>query len=391
MSSATETYIYGHGEYGAGLYGGTGLIPGTTIRGVGGGITFWCEVWRATIDNGMVEDITEYVTDGNVNLNHDRAITTQATFNVRDASVVNPYTDFLAVFQNVEYDDTGIIERDQLGLFTTRVPSGTRTVERAEGVYTGYDLTSMLARRVFTDVYNIAAGTNYIDAVVAIMALAGITRYSIEGTTKTLANALTFDIGTTYLEACNRLLEAIGYYHLSASLDGHMVSTMSRDVQYVEPFRIVTDNDLMQPVVTQPTDTTVANVVVVINDNPVEPPMTAVRRNDAADSPSSTVNLGELPRTETRTDLADQDAVDALAERLLSEGRSWYQVALLRLLPDSRVLTPHQVIDMELTGRLEIFSGRWRVRTAQIGFQPDTAGPTLEVNRITDAIEGRLI
>lgn len=391
MSSSTETYIYGQGPYGSGLYGGTGLVPGTTIPGAGGGMTVWFELWRATIDNKLIEDVSEYLTGGGVDLNHDRAITTQATFEMSDTSVIRPYVDYLAVFQNVEYDDSGIHERDQLGLFTTRVPNGIRSVERSEGSYVGYDLTATLGRRAFTNVYNVAAGTKYIDAVISILALAGITRYNFEASTQTLSAAITFPVGTTYLEAANQLLEAIGYYYLSCTTDGVPVSMRSRDVQYVEPFRTVTTRDQMQPVTTQPTDTTVANVVVVIQDNPNSPPLTAVRRNDAVDSPSSTVNLGELPRVEVRSNLADQAAVNALADRLLAEGRTWYQVASLRLLPDPRVLTPHQVVELNMEGKLEVFNGRWRVRTASIGFTPDAAGPSLEINRITDTLEGRII
>lgn len=382
---------YGQGLYGEGLYGGTSLSPGTTIPGEGGGLTVWFELWRATVDNVLVEDITEYLTGGYVDMNRDRAVTTQASFNLRDVSVVNPYTDYLAVFQNTEYDDSGIVERDQLGLFTVRVPSGTRTIERAEGVHIGYDITSLLARLAFTDSYNVPAGTNYVDAVVTVLGMAGINRHAIPATDRVTANAVTFELGTTYLEFCNTFMEAIGYYNLAATTDGRPMSGPSRDVQYIEPFRTVTDDDQMAPINAQPTDTTVANIVIVVQDNPNAAPLTAIRRNDEADSPTSTTSIGEIVRVEVKSDLADQAAVDALADRLLSEGRTFYQVASLKLLPDPRVLIPSQTIDLALTGRLEIFNGRWRVRTSRIGFDPQGAGPDLEVNRITDAIQGRLI
>lgn len=389
MTSTTATY--GNSIYGDGLYGGTGLIPGTTIPGEGGGITTWFELWRATIDNQMVEDISDYLLGGKVDMNRDRAVTTQATFDLKDVSIVDPYTDYLAVFQNLEYDDSGIIERDQLGLFNVRVPSGTRTKERAEGEHTGYDITAMLARRAFTDTYNVAAGTNYVDAVTTVLAMAGITRHAIEATTRTTPSPLSFPLGTTYLDFCNTLLNTIGYYNLAATTDGRPMSGMSRDVQYMEPFRTVNDDDLMAPIDARPTDTSVANIIIVIKDNPSEPPLTAIRRNDEPDSPTSTVSIGENVRVETIAEMADQAAVDALADRLLAESRTFYQVASLRLLPDARVLIPNQTIDLDLTGRWEIFNGRWRVRTASIGFAPGSVGPVLEVNRITDAIEGRLI
>lgn len=376
---------YGYSEYGVDDYGPCQAVPGT-----GGGITVWFELWRADIDNALVEDISAYMTGGEASFNVDRAIKHEARFDLRDASVVEPYTDYLAVFMNREYDDGSTAQRDQLGLYATKAPPGTRTIERAEGTYTGADLTSVLARYAFDDSYNIAASTNYVTAVTTIMGLAGITRYLIPPDAATTASIVSFKAGTTYLEACNTLLEAIGYYHLAMLPDGRLSSQPSRATQYVEPFRTVTDADQMAPIQTQPTDTTVANVIIVVQDNPNAALLTATRRNDAADSPTSTVNIGTRTRVEVRSDLADQDAVDALADRLASEARSWYQTATLTLLPDPRAVIPFQTVDLSLTGKAEIFSGRWRCRTGRVGFHPNT--PTvIEVNRVTDTVEGRLI
>jgi hypothetical protein len=361
------------------------------IVGAGGDIIVDFELWRATIDNQLIEDISDQLVGGSASLNHDRAIKTEATFTVKDAARVSPYVDYLAVFINREYGDGSGSDRDQLGLYTTKVPPGTRTVERAEGVYTGNDLTAVLAGYGFTDTYNLTAGTNYVTAVLTIAALTGVTRLSIPATTLTLATDKSFRVGTTALEACNELLTAIGYYNLAMDLDGTLVSGPTRSVEYVEPFRTVTPADLMAPVTTQPTDTTVANVVIVVKDNFDAAPLTAIRRNDATDSPTSTVNLGVRTRVERRAELVDQDAVDALADRLLSEGRTFYQTARTTLLPDPRFLIPHQTVELAGTGKLTVLDGRWWVRTAQIGFTPATSGPVVELNRVTDRIEGTVI
>jgi hypothetical protein len=235
----------------------------------------------------------------------------------------------------------------------------------------------------------VAAATNYVTAVTTIMALAGITRYAITPTTETTAAIVSFPIGTTYLDACNILLDAIGYYNLSMTPDGKLISGPGRSIEYTEPYRTVTDDDLMAPIQTQPTDTTVANIVIVVKDNPNAAPLTATRSNTDADSPTSTVNLGPRTRVEKRSDIADQDAVDALADRLLAEGRTFYQTATLALLPDPDVLTPHQTIELDLTGKAAIFNGHWWVRTAKVGF--DEEPTVLELNRVTDSINGTLI
>lgn len=372
--------FYGSGIYGLDVYGHR--------AGSGGSIVVDFELWRATIDNQPVEDITDVFTGGSVSLNHDRAVKHQAMFDISDMSRVTPYVDYLAVFLNRRFRDGEPWTRDQLGLYTTRVPPGTHTVERAEVTFTGNDLTAVLARHAFTDTYNIAAGTNRVTAVLDILALAGITRHNIVSTTEVLSGDISFALGTTYLNACNTLLSGIGFYHLAMTPDGRLVSQPTSSIAYTQPYREVTASDLMEPIVTQVTDTSVANVVIVVQDSPNGAPLTAVARNDDEDSPTSTANIGVIARSETRSDLADQSAVDALAVRLLAEGRTYYQTATTTLLPDPAVLVPHQTIDLNGHGSLTPLNGRWWVRTATIGFTPATAGPRIELNRITDQITG---
>lgn len=363
-----------------------------TIPGTGGGHTVSFDFHLADIDNVQTLSLgtAPYATSsGAIDLNHDRDIKTQAQIAVRDPAVLSPYRDFVAVWLNREYDDGRASDSAQLGLFGVRVPPGTRTIERADAIYTGHDLTATVARYAFTDAYNIAAASNYVTAVTDILALAGITRTLIEPTTQTTAAIISFPVGTSYLKAANSLLESIGYYNLSALPDGRLFSTPTRPLHLVEPYRIITDDDLMKPVEVQPTDTTVANIIIVVKDNPNAAPLTATRRNDAADSPTSTVNIGPITRVETRGDLADQAAVNALADRLLSEGRSFYQTAKLTILPDPRALIPHQTVRLALTGKLEILNGLWWMRTAKVPLS--TKATDVEINRVTDQINGALI
>lgn len=364
----------------------------SAILGTANAQTVSFELVRSDKDNGQTDALTTtgYSTNsGLIDLNHDRDIKTQANLNVRDPSLLTPYVDFVAVWLNREWDDGRDSTRDQLGLFGIRVPQGIRTVERAEATYTGYDLTATLARYAFTEAYNIAASSNYVDAVTDILALAGMTRTAIEPTSTVTPAVTSFPVGTTYLSACNTLLQACGYYTLSCLPDGRLFSMPTRALSLVEPYRTITDDDLMAPVETQPLDTSVANVVIVVKDQPNAAPLSAIRRNDDADSPTSTVNLGPIVRTEQRGDLADQAAVDALADRLLSEGRSFYQTARLTILPDPRVLIPHQTIDLQLSGKLAILNGRWWCRTGRVPLT--TRATQIEINRSTDSVNGVLI
>lgn len=366
--------------------------PPATVPGSGNAQTVSFELRQSDRENNQTTDLSgNFYAAGSaaIDLNHDRVVKTQAHLAINDPTLLEPYTDFVAVWLNRDYDDGAASDRDQLGLFGIRVPPGTRTVERADAVYTGYDLTATLARYAFSDSYNIAASSNYVTAVTDILALADITRHLIEPTTQTTAAVISYPPGTTYLAACNALLQSIGYYSLSAMPDGRLMSRPTRDLRYVEPYRTITDADLMRPVEVQPLDTTVANVIIVVKDNPNAAPLTATRRNDAADSPTSTVNLGTITRVVSRGDLADQDAVDALADRLLSEGRSFYQTAKLSVLPDPRALIPHQTIELNLTGKLAVLNGRWWCRKVKVPL--NTKATELEINRISDTINGSII
>lgn len=366
--------------------------PPATVPGSGNAQTVSFELRQSDRENNQTTDLSgNFYAAGSaaIDLNHDRVVKTQAHLAINDPTLLEPYTDFVAVWLNRDYDDGAASDRDQLGLFEVRVPPGTRTIERADAVYVANDLTALVARYAFTDAYNIAAASNYVTAATDILALAGITRTLIEPTTQTTAAIISFPIGTSYLTACNTLLQAIGYYNLSALPDGRLFSTPTRALQYVQPYRTITDDDLMRPVDIQPLDTTVANIVIVVKDNPNAAPLTATRSNDAVDSPTSTVNLGPITRVVQQSDLADQAAVNALADRLLSEGRSFYQTAKLTILPDPRVLIPHQTVKLELTGKLEILNGLWWIRTAKVPLS--TKATEIEINRVTNTVLGSLV
>lgn len=366
--------------------------PPASVPGTGNAQTVHFELYKADKSNAQTVNLSgEFYSVGSaaIDLNHDRAVKTQAHLAITDPTLLDPYRDYVAVWLNRDYDDGATSDRDQLGLFEVRVPPGTRTIERADAIYTANDLTAVVARYAFTDAYNIASSINYVTAVTDILALAGITRTLIEPTTQTTSAIISFPIGTSYLDACNALLQSIGYYTLSAMPDGRLFSRPTRALQYVQPYRTITDDDLMRPVDIQPLDTTVANIIIVVKDNPNAAPLTATRSNDAADSPTSTVNLGPITRVVQRSDLADQAAVNALADRLLSEGRSFYQTAKLSILPDPRVLIPHQTIELNLTGKLAILNGLWWCRTAKVPLS--TKATEVEINRVTDTINGALM
>lgn len=356
----------------------------------GGGITLSVDLWLATIDNVWTDDLSDDLVDGQIEMNVDRAVKLAASFSLRAPDLVIPYTDYLAPVMRFEYDDGRDTLEQQIGLFTTKVPAGRRTMDTADVEFEGDDLTSVMAQAASSDTVNIAAGTNIATAIGTIITAAGITRYNLPATTETLTTAVSFRPGVTRLEQANEVGDLLAWYDLGMDLDGK-VSTPGapRALASTEPFMTITDADLLAPVEVQAPNTQVANVVIVTNDDATAAPLTATATNSDASSPTSTVALGRsIVRSEKLTGSVTQGDLDAYAARLLQESRTYYQVIKITTWPNPDALMPHQTVDLDLTGELEGLSGLYWVRTAKMGFTPGGAALQLECNRITDNLLG---
>lgn len=369
----------------------------TEVSGSGGGIEISVDLFRATIANAIVEDISAYLRDGFVDMNVDRAVKLAASFALREPDIVTPYTDYLAPFLRLTYDDGTDEVYQQIGLYAVTVPPGGYTPDDAGATFDGSDLTAVLAQAAYTNTQNATAGFNYATEIRNGITNGGITRHNIPATTETLPTNQSFPPGTTRLEKANTLLSQLGWYHLGTDLDGK-VSTPgpSRNLSSMEPWRELIDTDLLVPVDVQPGSEGIANVVVVINNDGTAAPLTATARNDDPSSPTSTVGpedggigLGRsIVRKVEVQGSTTQAALNALAARYLAESRTYYRTAKATILPDPSSLIPHQIVRLTLTGKQAGLSGLWWVRTSRIGFQPATAATVLELNQVTDDING---
>lgn len=369
-------------RYGSFLYGS----PATAIDG--GGRTMSVEVFRATIDNERVQELTCIA--GSVDLNLDRAIKLAGTFTIREADDVEPYADYLAAWMRVTYDDGREDDYDQIGLFATKAPQGSRSPTDLVGVFAGEDLTSLLYTYAFTDADNVPAATVIREEIVDTVAAAGITRLSLPSSSEVTTAAMTFPIGTTAGEKVNILIQAAGWYQLGSDLDGRISTPGApQALRSMQPWRTLTDADLVGGAIdVRPGGREIANVVLVINEDAKNAPLSSIARNDDPTSPTSTERIGrEIVRVEKVSGKTTQARLDRLARRYLAESRSYYQVATIKTLHDPTALIPHQILELELTGEAEALNGRWWIRTARLGLTPGEP-LTLEINRLTDSIAG---
>jgi hypothetical protein len=349
-------------------------------------------LYRCNLAGDHLEDISQYLVAGFVEMNLDRDQgKLSATFTLSDPSKVRPYQDYLKPFLTIEYDDGRATITKPLGFYATRTPPSERTVERHDAQYSCEDLTRLLAQSAYTAVDNVPASTNIVTEITSTLDEIGCSFRLFPSTSATTTAAKSFSMGTTRLEKINDLLGSIGWYSIHPRADGRLTSRQYSSTSGRQPIATLTDDDLLEPIQMQINDESLANVIIVIKDNPTEAPLTAYRENTDPSSPTSTVNIGfKYARVERRSDLQTQAEVDALADRLLSESRSYYQTASLRIWPDYE-LGLHDVVELDLTGEMAELSGLWWVRTWAIGLTPSECSYQIAINRITNSLTGAVL
>lgn len=216
-----------------------------------------------------------------------------------------------------------------LGVFLLSSP---RRIDAGAGVIKreidAYDGLVILLNDKFTQRHTVVAGTRYYDEVVAILASAGISTYSLEQTDAVLPRDIEFEPGREKLFAINELLRQINYTQIHVDENGYYVayqyrspSERSEDYRYITNGTSVTfdgaseELDLFE----------VPNVFSVTRTNEEEEPLTSVFVNDNPNSPTSTVARGfQIVDFREIDDIADQAALDAYVERIAFEASQVY-------------------------------------------------------------------
>ena len=168
------------------------------------------------------------------------------------------------------------------------------------------------------------AGAAVVAAVVGIIASRGETRANIEPSTETLRAALSFEPSDTWLTIANKLLDAIGYEGLYASLDGVLsagpyVAPEGRGIAKVygpgEAKMLPSYNDEMDL-------SEIPNVVYVYAPgDETTPGLIGRASNDNPADPFSTVNRPEAVFSE-QVEATSQAAIDAIAVKRLADRQS---------------------------------------------------------------------
>ncbi|WP_419962187.1 hypothetical protein [Psychrobacillus sp. BM2] len=215
-----------------------------------------------------------------------------------------------------------------LGVFLLSTPTRKDELASVHREIEAYDLSLILRDDKFLDRHTIVEGTNYYDAIIAILRSSGIYYYNIEQTTKNLPRTIEFDPGTEKLEAINELLSQLNYTPLFVDEEGYFVSRAyispserSADYAYIDDEQSVTLIGAEEELDTF----NVPNIFTVVRSNEEEWPLTSTYTNNNPNSPLSTVNRGRnIVDFREITDIADQAALDAYVQRIAFEASQIY-------------------------------------------------------------------
>ena len=301
------------------------LLP-TVIAFRGGPKRLARSMWRATVDNVRVEDITAKVTGASVSMDIDRTIPSTLSVDLIDPSVVRPYSDYLAPTVTITEIVSGTAVTSQVGLYRAGLPSVTRHPKAVVGTVGGEDIVSLLVNSgTGAAPYNLAPGANYMAAAVTQCNLAGVTRVRFPADTRTVPTGKyhSWPPGTARCRIVLDIMLILGYLPPWSDHEGYLVTRVVQDPGAQAPARSYVDgdgSDLTGEVTSDPATTTLANhLVVTYDDITAGTVLTAERTNTDPTSPASIPNIGERFRHEAMTQAADQAAVDAYASQLVEQ------------------------------------------------------------------------
>jgi hypothetical protein len=345
-------------------------------------------VFRCTVDGNRVEDITDVFTGGTVKRQQGTSGDAPAVFTMEliGAERVVPLKDFVTPYVRINYDDESTTGWMRLGVFVTGQPDATITQTTVRKSYPCEDLTAVMRDAAFNDTYKIASGTNIATAIAGIITNAGLVKYQLPNTAKTTGYTRNFPKGMSNLEAANSLCQAAGWWPLYCDRQGVIRTAPSRLLSDSQPLARYTNDDYIGTIQDKPTRGQLGNVVAVRRERSDKSPLYAIRRNTDVDSPISIPNIGrEILYSGgwvDATDAEDQDDVDALADRLIEEARSYERTVAMTILPSIDLLDPHRVIDLDIATDHYDFYGRYWVTQAVVGTGPKDVVMPISCNRL---------
>lgn len=266
------------------------------------------------------------VVDGEVSMASLDSIKRTARFRIKEKGDINWLSDRIQPYALLRMRDGQYIEFP-LGIFLLSSPTRKDSNNNVYRDVEAYDGLLILRDDKFDTRYTVRAGTNYRQAVIDILASAGITKHNIEQTDKVLPVDVEFEPGKEKLEAINELLTAINYTPLHVDVYGYFTSMTYRSPSIRSAEYTYRDDELsiVYPGMEEELDLfNVPNKWVVVCSN-AEQSLMSSYTNSNPNSPTSTVNRGRtIVDYREVQDIADQASLDAYVQRIAFEASQIY-------------------------------------------------------------------
>lgn len=391
------------GKYGTGIYDvstyATPAYPGTPVwqdnRPSRGPFTVLPAVWLSDARRGRKEPLfPAYPYRARVTFNEDRLYKRDLTIDVLNPDTIRPKVDYLLVELFVT-DADGRQATYQLGHFLVTEREITTTKTSRRGTLQGQEGTRVLGDSVTPVWVRMLADSDPGATARQWLGIYGIQpdMIDIPNAGMVTTSEIAWDAGETWLTILNDILSAGNMYHAWCSGDGRIRSRKYEDIAQARPVAHYGSHDgafIVPPVKEDPDYGRLRNRVVVRKISPTEDPIVGIAEVTDASSPVHPQRLAEqrnstypvwLSETFDDPNIVDQDAAEARAQALLSEGASYYMPLTIETFVDD-VIDGHQTVSLELRhGTTSYYTGNWRQRTWELRLEGAQATVRREVYR----------
>lgn len=187
-----------------------------------------------------------------------------------------------------------------------------------------YSLLYLAQRKRIEERLSIAAGTNYITQIIALLNVCGINDIEADASDFVFSSVREdWDIGTSYLEIINQLLDEINYNPAWINLNGvvRLTKYAMPTITNVQHTYSAGEYSEIEGNYSRTTDRYGKyNVFRVTCENPdMEEPMVAIAENNSVDSPFSTLYIGRILYNEQVDNIPSQSALQDYADKLRNQ------------------------------------------------------------------------
>lgn len=208
-----------------------------------------------------------------------------------------------------------------LGVFvvTTETDTVYGNIEMVE--IEAYSLLYLVKRKKTEERLSIKAGENYVTQIITLLNACGINDIEADASEFVFSSVREdWDIGTSYLEIVNQLLDEINYNPAWVNLNGTVRLTRYAvpSIDNVNHVYSAGEYSVIESSYSRTTDRYGKyNVFRVFCENPdMEEPMVAISENNSVDSPFSTVYIGRILYNEQVDNIPSQSALQDYADKL---------------------------------------------------------------------------